>query len=363
LLLLLPQLIINRNLSQQGRKILFISLTRTGSTAYASAIADALSAYDPIIVTSRTAEKNFTQVDQAVETYSGTLSFIIKSLPFFIKAASLLKNYNDKEKVILYLPVFHPWNLFLAMWAAVYGIPVITTVHDYHTHIGEKSTVTEIIQKLQMMISDKVIFLTDYQRQEALKELTRKDKEYIVLPHPIIKSGIIHNLDHSKEMKFLFLGRIKAYKGYSLVLDSAENKHIYQITIAGTGNHINTTNSKISLIDRHLTDLEISELLSTHHVLLLPYKETSQSGILTLGIDSGMPIIISRLPGLQEQLDEECVVWIEPTSDGLIQAMSRIQSDKRLYDNIKAKVKSYKSVYQNNFQEKLDQLLDSLHRL
>ena len=350
-------------MSQQGRKILLISLTRTGSTAYASAIADALSSYNPIIITSKRAKNDFTHIDKTIETYTGKLSFILKSIPFFIKAAGLLKGYNEKERVILYLPVFHPWNLFLAMWAGVYGIPVISTVHDYHTHQGEESATTEIIQKLQMMISDKVIFLTQHQKQEALKEHPNKESHFTVLSHPILESGAYHNLDHSKEMKFLFFGRIKAYKGYELVINAADNEEIKQITIAGTGDPIKTSNSKITLINRHLTNQEISNLLSTHHVLLLPYLETSQSGILTLGIDSGIPLIISQLPGIEEQLEKPCGIWIDPTSEALTPAMTLIQSDKELYDNIKENLKSYKSKYQNTFKEKLNQLLHSLHSL
>ncbi|MDA8693517.1 hypothetical protein N9L92_05580, partial [Saprospiraceae bacterium] len=237
--------------------------------------------------------------------------------------------------------------------------PVVTSVHDYHTHEGEKSAATEFIQKLQMMISDKIVFLTEHQKHEALKEHPNKEEKFAILPHPILKSGASHNLDHSKEMKFLFLGRVKTYKGYKLVLASAENEEISHITIAGNGDPIDNNISKINCINRHLTNQEISELLSTHHVLLLPYKETSQSGILTLGIDAGIPMILSQLPGLEEQLEKDCGIWIKPTSE----AMIRIQSDKKLYDDIKEKLKLYKSTYQNNFQEKLDQLLDSLHRL
>ena len=351
-------------MSQQGRKILFISLTRTGSTAYAASMADAItSTFDAIIVTSENAKNAFSHVDKTIKTYTGKFSFIIKSIPFFIKAASLLKDYDDKDKVILYLPVFHPWNILLAIWAGIYGIPVVTTIHDYHTHEGEKSATTEFIQKLQMMISDKVVFLTQHQEQEALKEYPNKDQQFTVLPHPILNSSVQHNLGHSKEMKFLFLGRIKTYKGYKLVIASAENDKIKHITIAGDGDEINATNPKINSINRHLTDQEVIELLSTHHVLLLPYTETSQSGILTLGIDSGIPMILSQLPGLKEQLDNDCGIWIKPTVEELSTAMNKIQSDKKLYDNIKEKIKSYKSTYQNDFHEKLDQLLDNLQRL
>jgi glycosyltransferase involved in cell wall biosynthesis len=350
-------------LSQQGRKILFISLTRTGSTAYASALADAISHIEPIIITSHDAKKEFSHVDKTIDTYNSKFSFFLKSIPFFIKASALLKEYDDKEKICLYMPVFHPWNLFLAMWAGVYGIPVISTIHDYHTHAGEKSRTTEIIQKLQIMISDKIVFLSEHQRLQALQEYPNKSLQFTILPHPIIASGTSHNLKHNSKMKFLFLGRVKTYKGYKLVIESANNSDIHHITIAGSGDAITEYNSNITYIDRHLSNKEISELLSVHHVLLLPYLDTSQSGVITLGIDAGMPMIISQLPGLEEQLDNDCGIWIEPTVDQLSSAMIDIQSNNKLYNRIKEKIKVYKNIYLSNFKDDLDQLLSEIHRL
>jgi glycosyltransferase involved in cell wall biosynthesis len=362
LLLLLPQLIIH-HLSDQGRKILFISLTRTGSTAYASAMAQYISSEEAIIITSKEAQKDFKRVDRTISTYSGKLSFVLNSIIFFFKASSLLKEYNDSEKVIVYLPVFHPWNLIIAIWAGVLGITVVTTIHDYKTHIGEKNRLTELIQRLQISVSDKVVFLTEHQKELAASDIPNKSENFTVIPHPILPTGTVHDLEHSEQMKFLLVGRMKKYKGYEIVIKAAESDAIHDVTIAGSGDSMEISNPKITYINRHMSGSELSDLLSTHHVLLLPYKETSQSGIVTLGIDAGIPMIISKLPGLEEQLDEKCGLWIEPNAPELLQAMIDIQNNKKLYDTLKVELKNYKSKYEKDFEEKLQQLLIDLHRL
>jgi len=350
-------------LSDQGRKILFISLTRTGSTTYAAAIARSLSKGDCIIITSKEANKDFTHVDKTIDTYSGKFSFIYKSILFFFKASSLLREYNHSQEVIVYLPVFHPWNLIIAIWAGVLGIPVITTIHDYKTHIGERNGMTELIQRLQMSVSDKVIFLTEHQKEIATTDNPKQSEKYTTLPHPILASDAEHRLEHSEDMKFLFVGRMKAYKGYDLVIKAAESDVIHNVTIAGSGDTLDIKNSKITYINKHVSEAKLSELLSSHHVLLLPYIETSQSGIITLGLDAGIPMIISKLPGLEEQLDENCGIWIEPNVSQLSQAMEAIQSDKNLYDNLKIELKAYKANYEKIYHDKLQQLLVDLHSL
>ncbi len=350
-------------MSDQGRKILFISLTRTGSTAYASAMAHSISSTDPIVITSSEAQKDFVHVDRTISTYAGKISFIFNTLLFFIKASSLLRDYSDAEEVMVYFPVFHPWNLIIAIWAGIFGIPVVTTIHDYKTHIGERNGLTEFIQRLLISISDKVVFLTEHQKAMATADIPHKSENFTIIPHPILYSAADHSLQHAIDMKFLLVGRMKSYKGYDLVIKAAESDAIHNITIAGSGDDLHINNPKITYINRHVSDTELAELLSSHHVLLLPYMETSQSGIVTLAIDAGIPMIISKLPGLEEQLNQGCGIWIQPNTAELLEAMETIQNDQDLYDRMKKNLKSYRIKYEKDYQEKLQELLVNLHSL
>ena len=71
----------------------------------------------------------------------------------------------------------------------------------------------------------------------------------------------------------------------------------------------------LSIIDKFLDEEEISYLLNTNDVLILPYIDATQSGIVTLGMASGLPIICTNVGGLKEQIGCKMpyfVVYLHP---------------------------------------------------
>jgi len=343
-------------LNSQGRKILFISLSRTGSTDYAAEMASQMSYIDPWIVCSSQSSETFDVVDRSIETYSGVISFLFQSCLFFFRCPALIDSYKSKsDHLIIYFPVFHPWNLIISIWAGIKDVPVVTTIHDYHTHVGEKNRISELLQKRQMDISDKIIFLTESEKNKALSYHPKYQKKSLVLLHPLLDSHANHTLAHNPDLKFLFLGRLKAYKGYQLLINASNHGSIQHITIAGSGDTAISSIDKVSVINKHLSNSEITQLIESHHVLVLPYKDTSQSGVLTLGIDACMPMIISQLPGLQEQISESACTWIEPNKNALRDAMLRLQNEPEYFNSIKINVtnykKDFKSKWESNFKE------------
>ena len=335
----------------QGRKILFISLSRKGSTDYAAEIARQMSYVDPWIVCSTESSASFDVVDKSIETYSGIFSFLIQSFLFFFRCPALIDSYKSKsDHLIIYFPVFHPWNLIISIWAGIKDIPVVTTIHDYHTHVGEKNRIIELLQKRQMDISDKIIFLTESEKNKALSYHPKYQKKSLVLLHPLLDSHANHTLGHSPDLKFLFLGRLKAYKGYQLLINAANHGSIQHITIAGSGDTSISSIDKVSVINTHLSNSEITHLIETHHVLVLPYIDASQSGVLTLGIDACIPMIISQLPGLQEQISESACAWTEPSTNALRDAMLRLQDDAEYYQSIKINLTNYKEEFQSKWE-------------
>ena len=116
-------------------------------------------------------------------------------------------------------------------------------------------------------------------------------------------------------------------------------------------------------MNEYLPDDKVLELLSSHHVLLLPYTEASQSGIMMLGMAANIPMIVSDLPGLDEQANKSTCLWISPNASSLRTAMESIQEDGELYQTLKDNMESYSHEYQKMYSESLKKLLGDLHRL
>ena len=344
----------------EGRKILIISLTRTGSIEYAAALANKLSKYNPLIISSEEAAHIFDYVDYQLETYSGKLSFIIKSLTIRRQIDKLLGPIKMKhDKLTIIFPVFHPWNNVIAQWAKKTNTKLVTVIHDFKMHLGEGSRTIEKLQNDLILLSDKIIFLTKSERDKALKVRCDLNEKTFVLPHPILKTNLKNNMAHSSQLKLLFVGRISKYKGIELLLDAAVDLEYDVLTIAGQGDlpkSKNLKSSKIDFINRRLDPQEIEKLLATHHVLILPYIDASQSGILTLGLDSNIPMIITDHEGLKEQLNSHTAIWCKTDSEGLKQGIEEYANNPQKYRDVKNRMREFKKEFDDRWEMKAKEL-------
>jgi glycosyltransferase involved in cell wall biosynthesis len=107
------------------------------------------------------------------------------------------------------------------------------------------------------------------------------------------------------EGKVLFVGRIRKYKGLDFLkkawpLVNHPNK---SLTIAGVGRGVPFEQSQsIDIQNRWLTDEEIESLIDAHRLVVLPYIEASQSGIIPLAHSRGVPVVITPAGGLTGQV-------------------------------------------------------------
>ena len=93
--------------------------------------------------------------------------------------------------------------------------------------------------------------------------------------------------------------------------------------------------SDIQLTNRYIADVEVDAYFSLPHtVLVLPYLDATQSGVLAIAYDYAIPVISSDAGGLKEQLfnGEAGLMCTPGDSDALKRAMERFLSDDSLYD-------------------------------
>jgi glycosyltransferase involved in cell wall biosynthesis len=76
------------------------------------------------------------------------------------------------------------------------------------------------------------------------------------------------------------------------------------LTIAGEGHVVSRDISRIQHLDRWLSDSEVLSLITNSDVVVLPYLEASQSGIIPVALSSNRPIVITPVGGLIEQIED-----------------------------------------------------------
>ncbi|MEO0070441.1 MAG: glycosyltransferase family 4 protein, partial [candidate division WOR-3 bacterium] len=111
-----------------------------------------------------------------------------------------------------------------------------------------------------------------------------------------------------------------------------KNKNLpVQLTIAGGGNIEAQILNKIkklgiSLLNCWIDDSELRLLLSEADVVIIPYKQASQSGPASIAVALGIPVIATRVGGLTEQVyDGVNGILIKPNSpEEIVKAVEQI---------------------------------------
>lgn len=134
----------------------------------------------------------------------------------------------------------------------------------------------------------------------------------------------------SNAHRFLYFGRIEAYKGVPTLVQAfaaaREDQPDLELTIAGSGpldDETSATAGRLgaNVLNRFIEESEVSELLNTHGCLVLPYLSATQSGPASLALANALPAIATDVGGLPEQIRHGENGLIVPPGD--VQALAK----------------------------------------
>lgn len=280
-----------------------------------------------------------------IPTYRNKFEFILSSLsilPCFwllIVWGLLRRRYR-----CLYTPYTHYWHIVFILTFKCFGVKTISTVHDGIPHLGDGNGLQKFINQQTLLASDRLIFLTQHVR-DFLRERIPFQAPCDIIPHGWLEHQGLNSQLKPKPQKFrlLVLGRICRYKGVDLLLDAlhhCDHASLESLTIAGQvqpdQQHLKSFNGPcpIHWVDRWMSETELSEHINRAHILVLPYREATQSGVLTLGVQAGLAMICSRVGGIQEQLSDQECLFVEPQAENIAQALDQIFHEPELYKNL-----------------------------
>lgn len=173
------------------------------------------------------------------------------------------------------------------------------------------------------------------------KELISKnygiDKDKIeIIPHGIYdhykkmdREEARAKIGIKEEFAILFFGLLRPYKGVKYLIEAYESlpeefiKKSRLLIVGETWEDREVKelakeskfSNKIEVVDRYVSDDEISLYFSASDVLVIPYTRAPQSGVAHIGMAFGMPIITSEVGGLKESLGKyEGTVFVQPGS-------------------------------------------------
>jgi D-inositol-3-phosphate glycosyltransferase len=222
----------------------------------------------------------------------------------------------------------------LMLYYKFLGKAVVLTAHNVNKlkRDSADTTLNRLTLRTQYRLADHVFVHTQKMKSELVKEFGVPTERITVIPFGINNSVPDTNLT-PKEAKerlgirenrkaILFFGRIKPYKGLEYLIAAFQTlirRHDdYQLIIAGQPeegfesywesiqreiqDHVGT--GQIIPRIEFIPDSQIEVYFKGADVLVLPYKNIFQSGVIFLGYNFGLPVIAADVGSLKEEIIE-----------------------------------------------------------
>jgi starch synthase len=254
----------------------------------------------------------------------------------------LVKQIRDFKPDVVHLELGHFWfNWALPMLG---NVPLILTVHDAVIHVGDEDS-----GKTPQWVRDRACYRARERivHAEQIKELLVQrlqipSSTIHVIPPVLMGDDTVQENVREEEDLVLFFGRIWEYKGLEYLIRSepliTARIPRARIVIAGTGEDFSHYRRMMVHPDRfivhneYVSDEKRAELFRRASVVVLPYIEASQSGVVRIAYRFGKPIVATTVGGLPELVDHGRTGYLVPPRDAnaLADAIVLLLQDKKL---------------------------------
>jgi glycosyltransferase involved in cell wall biosynthesis len=185
------------------------------------------------------------------------------------------------------------------------GISVVRIIHDGSPHPGEYFPSKFWIRWLTRDCS-RIITLSQYVANQLVANFGVNPNSIKVCDFPVPRVKISEFSKVRQIKKVLLIGRGKKYQGQSLLEEAWALIDIPDaiLVIAGEGFNVNDEHPSIEYRNYWMTDQELADEIATSDLVVFPYLEASQSGTIPLCRYLGIPVIVTPVGGLPEQVIE-----------------------------------------------------------
>lgn len=279
---------------------------------------------------------------QEVATYNGPLGFAAGFARLPALTAALGRFARDQAAPVVLSGMSHPWTPFVAPALARAGLAFVPVVHDAAPHPGDASPLFGWRLDRELAAARAAVVLS-----EAVAEAVAARRPGL----PLIRLAIGAHLPHgaataaARGSDFLFFGRIRRYKGLDLLRDAWPAVRAAHpgatLRILGEGDLDGCAPGLSALpgvsVDlRWVPDDAMAAEVASAGVLVLPYREASQSGVVPIALALGVPVVATAVGGLAAQVaDGRSGLVVPPDQAALATAMARML-DAPLRDRLAA---------------------------
>ncbi len=229
--------------------------------------------------------------------------------------------------------------------------PLVVTVHDPTPHLGDL-----LSRKTPQFMTDiayrraTALIVHNEQVREVMAKRGFASKRSFVVPHPTLGEPYSASSEEAGA-DILFFGRIWPYKGLEYLIAAepligAEIPEV-RIVIAGTGEEMARYRAmmvnpeRFEILNEFIPDDQTSELFRSASVVVLPYVDATQSGVIPMAYHYARPVVATAVGGLPSQIDDgETGFLVPPRDEGaLAEAIVRLLKNPALRARLGANAK------------------------
>jgi glycosyltransferase involved in cell wall biosynthesis len=271
--------------------------------------------------------------------YSNAAGYALQrlALPFFGQRAVKTLQVLQPDLAICAMPALLDRRMIWALRQT--RTPYAVIVHDAKAHPGDGLRFRLVDQSHLLRHAAALFTLSAHVEAELRKQGYGVNGQAITtLWHPPIHFGDVKPpFSHGGRPRLLSFGRLLPYKGLDLLAEALATLGPvlpFDVKISGNG-PVSPALARLSalpgvVVDRRwIPEAELRELIEWSDVMVLPYREASQSGVAAAAMGQGRMVVATAVGGLPEQLSgQPGAILCEPNALALAAALRRIKPDK-----------------------------------
>lgn len=281
-----------------------------------------------------------------VDTYTGAASAAF-GLHRVITARRRFGRYlRDQHIDVVVCTMTHLWNLAMLGTIARSSARYLLTLHDGRLHDGDNDPVRRWMIARETSRADGIVTLSRHVRREVSTTAGVPGERIATVPLGVSEAkGLdtrVRRLPRDRAVRVLFFGRIRPYKGLDLLVGAfaaLQRIRPVELVIAGSGPlgaaaRAIAATPGIRLRNEWIPEADIDGLFRDADVVVLPYREASQSGVAVHAFEHRVPMVVTPVGGLVEQVTHlgTGVVASQVSAAGVAEALEHLLGDPGLYE-------------------------------
>jgi glycosyltransferase involved in cell wall biosynthesis len=242
-------------------------------------------------------------------------------------AWQLVRRIKAFDPDVVHLQQGHLWfNGFLPL---LRPYPLVLTVHDPRHHLGDEGgrRTPQRVFDFGFRRASQLIVHAQQSRDVVVDALGIEPERIHVVPHVSLvdEPGSLQPDQEGGPPTALFFGRLWAYKGLDYLIRAepiiTSVMPNARIVIAGQGEdfaryrRLMVHPERFVVYNEYVPDDRRQQLFEQADVVVLPYVEASQSGVVPLAYAAGKPVVATTVGGLPEIVDDGRTGLLVPPRD------------------------------------------------